>query len=122
MHIGGRTMARLHEDETGATYHSFNPPRRPEQYAGQPGPHNGLALTWDVIRAMSESRVSGKPHGYLVQGEWVRRDGVRFLDIAVDRAWVTENTNNQVVDGKLRWVCPGCGRLSGMHNKGCDYR
>lgn len=122
MHIGGRTLAALTDEEKGANYHPFNPPRRPEEYAGQPGPHQGYALTWDVIQAIAESKVSGKYHGYLIRGEWIRRDGVRFLDIAVDRAWVVENTDYQLIDGRLRWVCPECGYMSGNHRKGCANR
>lgn len=102
-------------------YHEFIPPRRPEEYAGQAGPHNGLALTYDVLDAMAEAKVSGRPHRYLVRGEWRRSDGVRYLDFAIDRAWVTANTNYRLVEGHLRWTCPVCGRLSGKHNKGCDY-
>lgn len=121
MHVTGGRVAYA-DAEKGTEYHEFNPPRRPEEYVGQVGPHAGYALTWDVIQAISETRVTGKPHGYLVRGEWVRRDGVRFLDIAVDRTWVVANTNHQLIDGELRYVCPGCGRLSGAHNKSCDYR
>lgn len=121
--LGGRTLGRLLEDEKGATYHRFDPPRRPEQYVGQPGPHNGLALPHSVIEAIGKSRVRGEAHGYLVRGEWVRRDGIRFLDIAVDVGWVVDNVPDMhLVGGFLRYVCPGCGRMSGNHTKGCSNR
>lgn len=122
MHIGGRTLARLTEGQKGAEYHEFTPPRRPEEYVGQSGPHNGLALTYDVLKAIGLARVSHQSHGYLVRGEWLSRDGTRYLDIAMDVAWVAANSNYQLVNGFLRWVCPSCGRMSGAHNKGCDQR
>lgn len=122
IHITGRPFTPPSEDEKGAEYHPFNPPRRPEEYVGQAGPHNGLALTADVLQAIARSKVSGEPHEYVVRGEWVRRDGVRFLDFAIDRAWVVANTNYQLIGGELRYVCPGCGKLSGNHAKGCDHR
>lgn len=120
--IGAITRA-VEAGETPTTrYVEFNPPRRPEEYRGAAGPHNGLALTWDVIQAIARSEMTGEAHGCLVRGEWVRSDGVRFLDFAIDRAWVAANSNYQLVEGQLRWVCPGCGRMSGNHSKGCDYR
>lgn len=121
-HITGSTLARLDDAEKGAEYREFNPPRRPEQYVGQPGPHQGLALEHYVLEAIAEARVSQRPHRWVVRGEWVRRDGVRFLDIAVDRAWIDASTDFRLSDGALRYVCPGCGRRSGNHEKGCDYR
>lgn len=122
MNFAGRTPPRLREEEKGATYAVFNPARRPEEYVGQPGPHNGLALTPDVIEAIASSRVSGRPHGYLVQGEWLRRDGVRYLDIAVDRRWVEANSHYRVDEhGQLRWVCPECGLKGGRHSKACGW-
>ena len=41
--------------------------------------------------------------------------------IAVDRAWMTQNTNYRLIDGRLRWQCPVCAKLSGSHSKGCGY-
>lgn len=106
---------------TTITYVPFDPPRRPEEYLGQSGPHNGLALEHNVLDAIATSKQPGKPpHGYLVRGEWRRSDGVRFLDIAVDRAWVMSNTDYQLIDGRLRYVCPECGGMS--HRKGCSNR
>jgi hypothetical protein len=119
MHITGRTIDRI--TVKGAEYVEFTPPRRPEQYVGQPGPHNGLALTHDVLTAIAQSRITGQRHPFLVRGEWIRKDGKRFLDIAIDRAWVTENTHYRLIEGRLRWVCPVCGKLSGQHTKACDY-
>lgn len=103
------------------TYHRFDPPRRPEEYAGQSGPHNGLALTYDAIRAIGQAKVTHVPHGYLVRGEWVRGD-VRYLDFAIDVGWVTASGPYQLVNGYLRYSCPGCARLSGAHAKGCEWR
>lgn len=104
-------------------YVPFDPARRPEEYVGQPGPHNGLALEHNVLEAIAEAKVTGKSHGFLVRGEWRRSDGLRFLDIAVDRAWVMSvDPNYQLVDGRLRWVCPECGHMSSNHRKGCGHR
>lgn len=121
MSIGGRTLGRLTEEEKGAEYVPFSPPRRPEEYVGQSGPHNGLALEHHVLDAIAEARLTGRRHRYLVQGEYVRRDGVRYLDIAIDRAWITANTRYQLIEGRLRWQCPECGKLSGQHTKACGW-
>lgn len=106
---------------TRTEYHPFNPPRHPEEFQGIAGPHAGLALPYDVLQAMAEAKVANRPHPYIVRGEWVRSDGVRFLDVAVARQWVTQNTNYQLIDGRLRWQCPSCGKLSGTHAKACGY-
>lgn len=120
----GELIGRIAKERKGAEYHPFNPPRKPEEYIGQLGPHGGFALTWEVQQAIATSRATGVPHGFLVRGEWVRKDdGVRYLDFAVDRAWVQQvDANYHLVDGRLRWVCPTCGQMSGTHRKGCDYR
>lgn len=96
------------------TYMLLNPPDRPENYSPAELPH-------DVLEAIASARITGIPHQYVVKGLWTYGDR-RFLDIAVDYAWVVDNTNHQFVNGRLRWVCPGCGKLSGEHAKGCGYR
>lgn len=103
------------------TYVAFDPPRRAEQYVGQSGPHNGLALEHNVLEAIGQARAFNRTHPYVVRGEWRRDDGVAYLDIAVDIAWLTANSHYQLVEGRLRWVCPICGRMSGTHTKACDY-
>jgi len=86
--IVGSTVQLIEESRKGATYHRFWPPRKPEEYVGQPGPHNGLALEHYLLEAIGQSRVTKRPHPYIVVGEWVRRaDGVRFLDIAIVPTW-----------------------------------
>jgi hypothetical protein len=114
-------MTMLASLRTTITYVPFDPPRRPEEYVGQPGPHNGLALEHNVLDAIGQARALNRSHPYVVRGEWRRSDGVTYLDIAVDRAWVTQNTNYRLIDGRLRWQCPVCGRLSGQHTKSCDF-
>ena len=106
---------------TTTGYVEFSPPRRPEEYVGQAGPHEGLALTHDVLDAIAESKVSGRPHRYLVRGEWQRNDGTRYLDFAIDRRWLEANSNYRTVEGMLRWTCPECGKTSGKHLKLCGY-
>lgn len=117
-----RSSTDRYRDLPTTTYHPFHPPRRPEEYVGMAGPHMGLALPHDVIEAIAAAKQTGQPHPYLIRGEWRRSDGVSYLDVAVDRAWVTQYTNHALVEGALRWTCPGCGKLSGAHQKGCDYR
>lgn len=102
-------------------YVPFNPARKPEEYIGQPGRHNGLALPHDTIEAIGRSRLTGQAHPFLVRGEWRREDGARWLDIAIDSTWVGANTNYKTVDGRLRWTCPECGKLSDAHGRGCGY-
>jgi hypothetical protein len=108
---------------TTTTYHPFNPPRRPEEFVGIAGPYGGLALPHDVLAAIAEARATKQPHEYLVRGEWVRDYGVRFLDVSIDLEWVmAKDPNYQLINGRLRWVCPGCGYMSSNHKKGCGYR
>ena len=115
------TLEVIQGGRTTVEYHPFNPPRRPEEFVGIAGPHNGLALEHYVLEAIAKARVENRGHPYMVRGEWVRSDGVRYLDVAVDRSWVTANTHYQLIDGRLRWVCPECGKLSGQHAKSCGY-
>lgn len=103
-------------------YREFIPPRRPEEFVGLAGPHFGLALEPAVLEAIAKAKIERRAHPYLVRGEWVGSDGVRFLDVAVDRSWVTNITNYELIEGQLRWRCSGCGKLSGNHQKGCEYR
>lgn len=95
------------------SYEAFNPPRRVEEYPDR--------VPMDVIEEVAKSRLAHQPPKYLVKGEWVYGDR-RYLDIAINREWVTASGDYELKDGQLRYVCPGCGRLSGSHNKGCDYR
>ena|ERR1041385_1162089 len=96
------------------SYVLFDPPRRVEEYANE--------VSVSVLEEIAAARLAKQPPKYLVKGEWVYADGQRYLDIAVNREWVTAASNHQLVDGNLRYVCPGCGKLSGVHAKGCDYR
>lgn len=84
-----------------AEYVSFYPPRRPEEFVGIAGPHGGLALPHDVLHAIAQSRVTNRPHPYLVRGEWIR-GSVHWLDVAVDVQWVINNTDYELVNGYLR--------------------
>ena len=96
------------------SYEVFNPPRRVEEYHDRVPP--------EVLEEIAKARLTHQPAKYLVRGEWTDPDNRRSLDIAINRAWVTAVSDYQLVEGALRYVCPGCGRLSGAHNKGCDYR
>lgn len=82
------TLARIESSRQGVRYNRFRPARKPEEYVGQPGPHNGLALEHYVIEAIGQSRVTRQAHPYIVIGEWIRQeDGAHFLDIAVVPIW-----------------------------------
>jgi hypothetical protein len=97
------------------SYERFNPPRRIEEYRAR--------VDQQVIEEVAESNLKRLPPKYLIAGEWTDPKGRRSLDIAVNREWVTAaDPNYQLVEGRLRWVCPGCSRMSGAHSKGCDYR
>lgn len=113
------TLAYL---RTTTEYVRFERPRRPEEYVLQPGPHFGLALPPGAYDAIAEAKVTGRPNMYEVIGEWRRSDGVSFLDLAVSPAWILANTNYRPDErGRLRWTCPECGKLSGIHSKTCGY-
>lgn len=103
-------------------YHRFNPPRRIEEYVGQPGHQFGLALPPEGYEAIAEAKMHGGPAQFVVRGEWVRSDGVRYLELAVSHDWILANTSYRDHNGRLRWECPSCGRLSGQHSKVCDER
>lgn len=94
------------------SYVEFNPPRGVEQYPERVSP--------EVIEEVARNRVAHQPPKYLVQGEWVY--GLqRYLDVAINRAWVDFVTNYKLTEGRLRWTCPICGKLGGTHTKACDY-
>ncbi len=95
------------------SYVEFNPPRKVEEYPDR--------VPMDVIEEVAKSRLTHAPPKYLIRGEW-DHDGQRTLDIAINRDWVTAVSDYQLVGGFLRYVCPGCGRMSGAHSKGCDQR
>lgn len=102
-------------------YFRFRPHRRPEEYLGQAGPNFGLALPPYALDAIADAKVTRRPNQYAVVGEW-RREGIRFLDLAVTREWLEAVSNyRQDESGRLRWTCPECGRLGGSHAKGCGY-
>jgi hypothetical protein len=96
------------------SYVEFNPPRRVEEYPNR--------VSTEVLEEVAKARLTHTPPKYLVKGEFIRPDDTHDLDIAINREWVTAVSDYELKDGSLRWVCPGCGRLSGAHNKGCDYR
>lgn len=103
-------------------YVPFSPHRRPEEYVGQVGQHNGLALPQYALDAIATSKLARQPNQYAVLGEWRRDDGVRFLDLGVTREWLEAVSNYRQDDtGRLRWTCPECGHLSGKHAKLCGY-
>lgn len=94
-------------------YRKFDPPARPEEFVGR--------MPSEVLQDAAEARVAKRPGKYLVLGEWVR-DRKVWLDIGINREWVTWRTHYQLLNGHLRWVCPGCGKLYDAHQKGCEYR
>ena len=103
-------------------YHRFDPPHRPEEYVGQPGPYFGLALPPYAYDAIAVRKVHGGPSMYAIQGEWRRADGMRFLDLSVTREWIESVTLYRADErGELRWTCPECGKRGGQHTKACQY-
>lgn len=95
------------------SYELFIPPRRVEEYATVVAP--------EILTETARARVTHAPAKYLVKGQWVYLDGRRELDVAINRAWVDAVTDYKLTDGRLRWTCPICGKLSGTHTKACDY-
>lgn len=92
------------------SYEVFDPPRRIEDYP------NRVPLS--VVEEVAQCRLAHQPPKYLVKGEWTGG----HLDIAINREWVTVVSSYELREGRLRYVCPGCGVLSGGHGKGCEYR
>jgi hypothetical protein len=95
------------------SYVEFNPPRGIETYP------NRIAM--EIIEEVAKDRAAHRPPKYLVKGEWTYSDGRQELDIAINRAWVEAVSNYKIVEGRLRWVCPVCQKMSGTHAKSCDY-
>lgn len=71
-------------------YHRFNPPHLLTEYQAKPGPHNGHALPAAGYAAIATQKTKGGSWPLVVIGEWVREDGVRFLDLGVPWAWINE--------------------------------
>lgn len=67
---------------------------------GSPSEH---LLPWEAIDAHAKSFVTGRPCQYIVVGEFVREDGVRFPDLAINPDWMESFSFRR--DGK-RWVAP----------------
>lgn len=95
------------------SYELFIPPRRVEEYA--------TVVPMTILEDTAKARLTHAPPKYLIKGQWTYEDGRRELDIAINRAWVDAVTNWKLNDGRLRWTCPICGKLSGIHTKACDF-
>lgn len=95
------------------SYEVFDPPRRIEDYPGR--------VPLEVVEETARCRLQRQPPKYLVKGEWSRPDGSLELDIAINRAWVVAISDHQLIDGRIRYVCPSCGKFSGSHAKGCGF-
>lgn len=96
------------------SYVAFDPPRRVEEYPDR--------VSMEVLEEVAKSRLTHAPPKYVVKGEWVYADGRSYLDLAINREWVTSVADYQLVDGRLRYVCPECGYMSSNHRKGCGNR
>lgn len=81
---------RRRVESLNVKYHRFNPPHLLTEYTGKPGPHAGNALPAAGYAAIAEHKTKGGSWPLVVIGEWVRADGVRFLDLGVPWAWINE--------------------------------
>lgn len=103
------------------TYNHFTPHRPLRQYRGQAGAEaNGQMLPPYAMDALAESMTSDLPCELVVLGEYVRDDGVRFLNFGVTRGYVEAMTDFLDEGGRLRLVCPTCEMKDGKHLKSCD--
>lgn len=109
------------------TYTRFVPAHRLAEYAGQSGPEvGGQRLTPAAYEAMSIAKASGNPPELVVVGEYVRDDGVRFLNFGVPTAYIEATTDyrfhkdHNSPGGRLMILCRDCGLWNGKHTKTCD--
>lgn len=115
-----------HEGEHGpivTAYVRFAPVRQTSEYRGQRGPEvNAQRLTPAAYDDMAEARMSKRPVGLVVIGEWIREDGERFLDFGVPTAHIEAATDYRYhSDSKtLRVYCQSCDRWDQKHVKGCE--
>lgn len=109
-------------------YRPFRPARSVREYGYdadgpivQDGTPSGFILPWEAIDDQAEAVVMHRPPAFVVTGEHVRDDGVRFAEIGVTTGHIESTTNYRWDEGakKLRLVCPLCGFKDGKHEKGC---
>jgi hypothetical protein len=63
----------------------------------QPGTANGFLLGWEAIDDEAEAIARRRPPKYVVIGEFVRADGMRFPELAISKAYM--NWAGYVQDG-----------------------
>jgi len=80
---------------------------------------NGFVLSWEAIAAMNSGLRNHQPCEYLAIGETRYSDGTRFLDLAMNPAWIERNTDYHFLPGKLNpvFICPDCEGTGGEHHK-----
>ena len=78
----------------GAIHRRFYPPRSVNEYGFdargaivQEGSPSGFLLPHEAIADHAESIVKARPPMYVVTGEYVRNDGMRFPELAVSKAY-----------------------------------
>lgn len=84
----------------------------------------GLILNPAVLDGHARAVCDHIPEEYLVTGEDVREDGIRFLRFAMNVAWIEAKTDYRDVaepgaKPDLVYVCPECEGRSGKHSKVC---
>lgn len=88
---------------------------------------NGYDLPMDVLDDHGEAIVAGRPDMYVVQGENIRADGKRFLELAINRDWIEKCTSYTyraahvgMPDLKYpEYECPDCFKRGGAHARSC---
>lgn len=92
------------------------------QPVAQPGSPSGFLLPWDAIMDQAAAVTERRPPAFVVVGEFVRDDGMRFPELATPTSHIELSTDYRwdSTAKRLRLVCPVCGQKDGKHAKGCD--
>lgn len=85
---------------------------------------SGTILSYAALDALARSKTAHEPCMLVAIGEHVdERRGRRFLELAINPAWLQTRTNYRYVKGERYpvWTCPECGETNRRHRRGCTY-
>lgn len=92
--------------------YGFDANHRPIEQKASP---SGYLLPWEAIDAEAEAVSTRSRCQFVVRGEWVRDDGARFPELAVDPEWMHDQGFVHVVKGGWHLPSEDCDKAQHKH-------